>query len=67
MNSQTNGKNLEQITEQDSWRVIESFFEENGLVSQQITSFNDFLQNTLQDIVNEVGNIKIFPNKQYKT
>ena len=44
--------NIELSTE-DSWVVITSFFEEHGLVSQQIGSFNQFLESNIQDIVNE--------------
>lgn len=55
-----------EINETDSWYVIDSFFEENGLVSQQIDSYNNFVKNTIQDIVTQVGNIKICPDRQYK-
>ena len=40
-----------EITDQDSWLVINKFFEENGLVSQQIMSYNNFMKSTIQDIV----------------
>ena len=55
-----------QITQADTWEVIHAFFAENGLVSQQVNSFNHFLTNTIQDIVDEVGKIVIKPEKQYK-
>lgn len=54
------------ITQSDTWEVIHAFFAENGLVSQQVNSFNYFLTNTIQDIVDEVGKIVIKPEKQYK-
>ena len=54
------------ITQNDTWEVINSFFSENGLVSQQVNSFNHFLFNTIQDIVEEVGRIVIKPERQYK-
>lgn len=41
----------QQITQEDCWTVISAFFEEKGLVSQQLDSFNDFVENMLQDIV----------------
>lgn len=54
------------ITQNDTWEVINAFFSENGLVSQQVNSFNHFLFNTIQDIVEEVGRIVIKPERQYK-
>ena len=41
------------ITAEDSWAVISSFFREKGLVSQQLDSFNQFVDYTLQDIISE--------------
>ena len=55
-----------EITEEDSWKVIDSYFETYGLVSQQVSSFNDFISTTLQEIVEEVGKITVRPYKQYK-
>jgi DNA-directed RNA polymerase beta subunit len=46
--------------------VIAAFFQENGLVSQQINSFDFFLSNGIQDTVEEVGRITIKPEKQYR-
>lgn len=43
----------EQITQEDCWTVISSFFEEKGLVRQQLDSFNEFIENTMQEIVDE--------------
>ena len=38
-------------TQEDAWVVISSFFEEKGLVRQQLDSFNEFIQHTMQEIV----------------
>lgn len=38
----------EEITQEDAWIVISSFFEEKGLVRQQLDSFNEFVSNTMQ-------------------
>ena len=38
------------ITSEDCWQVISSFFDEKGLVSQQIDSFDEFCKTTLGDI-----------------
>lgn len=41
------------ISSEDSWVVISSFFKERGLVSQQLDSFNQFIQTTLEDLITE--------------
>jgi len=41
------------ITAEDCWTVIGSFFQEKGLVAQQIDSYNEFICNTIQETVNE--------------
>ncbi|KAJ3196217.1 DNA-dependent RNA polymerase II, partial [Dinochytrium kinnereticum] len=44
---------LEEITQEDCWTVITAFFREKGLVRQQLESFDEFIQNTMQEIVEE--------------
>lgn len=41
----------EDIRQDDSWTVISSYFEEKGLVRQQLDSFNEFLEHSLQEII----------------
>lgn len=55
----------DEITQEDAWAVIKSYFEQHGLVSQQISSFDRFLNYTIQDIVHELREIEIVPEKQY--
>ncbi|KAF8509919.1 DNA-directed RNA polymerase II, subunit 2 [Gautieria morchelliformis] len=43
----------EEITQEDCWTVISSFFAEKGLVRQQLDSFDEFVQNTMQELVDE--------------
>ncbi|KAI0830477.1 DNA-dependent RNA polymerase II second largest subunit [Trametes gibbosa] len=43
----------EEITQEDCWMVISSFFERRGLVRQQLDSFDEFVQNTMQELVDE--------------
>ncbi|PSS05448.1 hypothetical protein PHLCEN_2v3828 [Hermanssonia centrifuga] len=43
----------EEITHEDCWAVISSFFEQKGLVRQQLDSFDEFVQNTMQELVDE--------------
>ncbi|KAJ2614101.1 DNA-dependent RNA polymerase II [Coemansia sp. RSA 1365] len=45
------------ITQEDYWTLITRYFDEHGLVRQQIDSFNDFIERTLQEIVDENPNI----------
>ncbi|KAI8057998.1 hypothetical protein BDF22DRAFT_663250 [Syncephalis plumigaleata] len=40
----------DEITQEDCWAVIGSFFEDRGLVRQQLDSFDDFIMTTLQEI-----------------
>lgn len=47
----------EEITSEDCWKVIGSFFESKGLCSMQIESFNEFMRSSMQDLVNEVRTI----------
>jgi DNA-directed RNA polymerase subunit B len=42
---------------EDRWTLIESYFKENGLVRQHLDSFDDFVRNKLQQIVDEQGEI----------
>ena len=43
----------EEITQEDCWSVISSFFDQKGLVRQQLDSFDEFVQNTMQELVDE--------------
>ena len=41
----------QEINAEDAWSVITSYFDEKGLVRQQLDSFDEFIQNTMQEIV----------------
>ncbi|EOD47026.1 DNA-directed RNA polymerase II subunit RPB2 [Neofusicoccum parvum] len=47
------------ITAEDCWTVISAFFEEKGLVSQQIDSYDEFVKNTLPNVVENMGAITL--------
>jgi len=47
------------VSEQDYWEVLKTFFDEEGLVKQHLDSYNDFVQNTLQQIIDEIQGIQI--------
>lgn len=42
-----------EFTQEDCWTVITAFFNEKGLVRQQLDSFDEFVQNTMQELVDE--------------
>jgi DNA-directed RNA polymerase subunit B len=42
----------------DRWRLMLSFFEEKGLVRQHLDSYNSFIEERLQEIVDEQGVIE---------
>ena len=55
----------EEITQEDAWAVISAYFEEKGLVRQQLDSFDEFIQNSMQEIVDESADIEIRPESQH--
>ncbi|KAI1079842.1 DNA-dependent RNA polymerase 2 rpb140 [Whalleya microplaca] len=52
----------ESITPEDCWVVINAYFAKKGLVSQQIDSFNDFQETTIQELIEEYSHISIDEN-----
>ena len=55
----------DEITDKDSWKVISAYFNQHGLVSQQIGSFNQFIDKNIQEIIDENKSIPIEPDKSY--
>jgi len=43
---------------EDRWILIESMVKELGLVRQHLDSYNEFIQNGMQQVVKEIGSIK---------
>lgn len=56
------GEAEEGITPEDCWTVISSYFDTKGLVSQQIDSFNDFQETTVQELIDEYSHISLDQN-----
>ncbi|PRW61164.1 DNA-directed RNA polymerase II subunit RPB2 isoform B [Chlorella sorokiniana] len=54
-----------EIDESDAWAVISAYFDEKGLVRQQLDSFNDFINTSLQEIVDEGKLITVKPQAQH--
>jgi DNA-directed RNA polymerase beta subunit len=44
--------------------IIKSYFKANGFVKHQIDSFNEFIEVSIQKILNEIGAIEIITNKE---
>ena len=55
----------EEITQTDAWSVIDAYFKEKGLVRQQIDSFDEFVEITLQQIVDDSGQFTIDAPNQF--
>jgi DNA-directed RNA polymerase II subunit RPB2 len=55
----------DQIKQEDYWTIITTFFEEKGLVRQQLESFNEFVENTMQEIVDENARLMLDQHQQY--
>lgn len=51
------------IEQKDSWDVVDAFFDQYGLVRQQLDSFNTFSNVTIQQIVEETSVLEFFPDK----
>ncbi|KAI0068148.1 DNA-directed RNA polymerase II, subunit 2 [Artomyces pyxidatus] len=55
----------EEITQEDCWTVISSFFDEKGLVRQQLDSFNDFVHNSMQEMIEESPDLVLDQAEQH--
>eukprot|EP01087_Luapelamoeba_hula_P007555 TRINITY_DN1846_c2_g1_i1.p1 TRINITY_DN1846_c2_g1~~TRINITY_DN1846_c2_g1_i1.p1 ORF type:complete len:1191 (-),score=165.77 TRINITY_DN1846_c2_g1_i1:149-3694(-) len=66
MEEDEGGEDSEEITQEDSWTVISAYFEEKGLVRQQLDSFDAFIRLTMQELVDESPDIFITPESQHK-
>ena len=55
----------EEITQEDAWVIINKYFETKGLVRQQLDSFDDFIHNSIQELVDDSGEIRVIPEDQF--
>ena len=55
-----------EINQEDAWAVITSYFQEKGLVRQQLDSFNEFANNTMQEIVEECSEVVVEAQSQHR-
>eukprot|EP00041_Stephanoeca_diplocostata_P005102 m.56360 g.56360 ORF g.56360 m.56360 type:complete len:1192 (-) comp15578_c1_seq5:179-3754(-) len=51
--------------QQSCWTVITSYFEEKGLVRQQLDSFNEFIDVSMQQIVKDTPEIELISGNQH--
>lgn len=54
----------QEIRPNDVFFVIDAFFKSKGLVRQQLDSYDNFLNNTMQEIFSEEQEIELFPETQ---
>ena len=54
-----------EFTQEDCWTVISAFFDEKGLVRQQLDSFDEFVQNTMQELVDENADLILDQQDQH--
>jgi DNA-directed RNA polymerase subunit B len=58
---------MSEITQDELLLLQKSFFKEKGLVRQHLDSYNEFIDNGLQEMINEVSEIEIeLPENPYK-
>jgi DNA-directed RNA polymerase II subunit RPB2 len=55
----TQGKKETEIGKEGTWPLIESYFEQNKLVRQQLESYDDFINTMIQEIVDNSPPIEI--------
>ena len=53
------------INQEEVWEVISAYFDEKGLVRQQLDSFDEFIMNTMQEIVDESPKLELVPQQQH--
>ena len=65
MENEEEEEQYEEITQEDCWTVISSFFHDRGLVKQQLASFDEFIQNTMQELVDENSDLILDQAEQH--
>lgn len=55
-----------EIEQTDAWDVISKYFDVKGLVGQQVDSFNEFISFTIQEMVDDNGEISVTSENQYR-
>jgi DNA-directed RNA polymerase II subunit RPB2 len=56
----------EEIRQPDTWEIIRKYFDENGLVQQQRASYNEFILQNIQEVIEDYkGQIEVTASQQY--
>lgn len=55
----------EEINQEEVWTVIDEYFREKGLVGQQLDSFDELVKTTIQEMVDDSGEITVVPENQF--
>ncbi|KAI8817226.1 DNA-directed RNA polymerase II subunit RPB2 [Fimicolochytrium jonesii] len=63
--AQSSFDDSDEISQEDCWDVVTAFFNDKGLVRQQLDSFDEFVQNTIQEIVYENAEFQIVTPGQH--
>ncbi len=58
-------EDLGDVPQEHAWGVITAYFDEKGLVRQQLDSFDEFITNMMQEWVDDSRDIKVEPESQY--
>lgn len=53
------------LQQNEVWEVINAFFEEKGLVMQQLDSFNHFMDFQIQEVVDDTAEMVLKTNPQF--
>mmetsp|Transcript_11674 Transcript_11674/g.23007 ORF Transcript_11674/g.23007 Transcript_11674/m.23007 type:complete len:1240 (+) Transcript_11674:630-4349(+) len=53
------------ITADEAWAVVTTYFEEKGLVRQQLDSFDEFINNSMQELIADSPDIVVRMNYQH--
>ena len=58
-----NQSNEEDIDEEHVFKVVENFIKTKGVANQQIESFNEYINNGIQDVIDNEADIEIIPKE----
>ena len=51
----------EEINQEEVWTVIDEYFRKKGLVGQQLDSFDEFVKTTIQEMIDDSGEVTVVP------
>ena len=54
-----------EISQEEVWIVIDEYFRKKGLVAQQLDSFDEFIRVTIQEMIDDSGEVTVVPENQF--